>query len=43
LLTPNGKKSVDPRDHNSGVNPPDHSHPIQKFRTAPPLSEEDYL
>jgi prepilin-type N-terminal cleavage/methylation domain-containing protein len=43
LLTPNGKKSVDPRDHDAGVKPPDPSHPIQKFRAAPPLSEEDYL
>jgi prepilin-type processing-associated H-X9-DG protein len=42
LLTANGKKCVDPRDHDSGVNPPDATHPIQIFRNAPPLSDEDY-
>jgi prepilin-type N-terminal cleavage/methylation domain-containing protein/prepilin-type processing-associated H-X9-DG protein len=43
LLTPNGKKCVDPRDHSAGVNPPEPTHPIYQFRRAPPLSEEDYL
>jgi prepilin-type processing-associated H-X9-DG protein len=42
LLTANGKKCVDPRDHNAGVKPPDPAHPIYKFRTAPPLSEDDF-
>ena len=42
LLTANGRKCVDPRDHNAGVNPPDATHPIYKFRNAPPLSERDY-
>jgi len=42
LLTANGKKCVDPRDHNAGVKPPVPTHPIYKFRTAPPLSEQDY-
>jgi prepilin-type processing-associated H-X9-DG protein len=36
LMTPNGKKVVDPSNHsNSGV-------PISTFRIAPPLSEKDY-
>jgi prepilin-type processing-associated H-X9-DG protein len=42
LLTVNGKKCVDPRDHNAGVKPPLPSHPIYKFRNAPPLSEQSY-
>jgi prepilin-type processing-associated H-X9-DG protein len=42
LLTANGKKCVDPRDHDAGVKPPDPAHPIYKFRTAPPLSEDDH-
>jgi prepilin-type processing-associated H-X9-DG protein len=42
LLTANGRKCVDPRDHDAGVKPPDPSHPIQKFRTAPPLAADDY-
>ncbi len=42
LLTANGRKCVDPRDHDAGVKPPDASHPIQKFRTAPPLAADDY-
>jgi prepilin-type N-terminal cleavage/methylation domain-containing protein/prepilin-type processing-associated H-X9-DG protein len=43
LLTADGKKCVDPRNHDAGVKPPDPSHPMHKFRSAPPLSEEDYL
>jgi prepilin-type N-terminal cleavage/methylation domain-containing protein/prepilin-type processing-associated H-X9-DG protein len=42
LLTANGRKCVDPRDHDAGVKPPDPSHPIQKFRAAPPLTADDY-
>jgi prepilin-type N-terminal cleavage/methylation domain-containing protein/prepilin-type processing-associated H-X9-DG protein len=42
LLTPNGRKCVDPRDHDAGVNPPNATHPIQKFRSAPPLTADDY-
>jgi prepilin-type processing-associated H-X9-DG protein len=42
LLTSNGRKCVDPRDHNAGVKPPDSTHPIYKFRAAPPLSERSY-
>jgi prepilin-type N-terminal cleavage/methylation domain-containing protein/prepilin-type processing-associated H-X9-DG protein len=43
LLTADGKNCVDPRNHDAGVSPPDPSHPIDEFRKAPPLSEEDYL
>ena len=37
LMTPNGRKCVDPTNHNlvQGT-------PIEVFRTAPPLSEDDY-
>ena len=42
LLTANGKKCVDPRDHNAGVQPPDAAHPIAQFRAAPTLAEKDY-
>jgi prepilin-type N-terminal cleavage/methylation domain-containing protein/prepilin-type processing-associated H-X9-DG protein len=42
LLTANGKKCVDPRDHNAGVKPPDTTHPIYKFRHAPALTEKAY-
>jgi prepilin-type N-terminal cleavage/methylation domain-containing protein/prepilin-type processing-associated H-X9-DG protein len=42
LLTANGRKCVDPRDHDAGVNPPDAAHPIQRFRSAPPLTADDY-
>jgi prepilin-type processing-associated H-X9-DG protein len=42
LLTANGRKCVDPRDHDAGINPPDAAHPIQKFRSAPPLSAGDF-
>jgi prepilin-type processing-associated H-X9-DG protein len=40
LLTPNGRKCVDPSDHNAGLVPP--NGPIYIFRTAPPLSEKDF-
>jgi prepilin-type N-terminal cleavage/methylation domain-containing protein/prepilin-type processing-associated H-X9-DG protein len=43
LLTTHGRKCVDPRNHDAGVNPRDPSHPIDRFRMARPLSEEDYL
>jgi prepilin-type N-terminal cleavage/methylation domain-containing protein/prepilin-type processing-associated H-X9-DG protein len=43
LLTADGKNCVDPRNHDAGVNPRDPAHQIDRFRTAPPLSEEDYL
>jgi prepilin-type processing-associated H-X9-DG protein len=39
LLTPNGRKCVDPRDHKANLNP---GEPIHAFRNAPPLSEQDY-
>jgi prepilin-type N-terminal cleavage/methylation domain-containing protein/prepilin-type processing-associated H-X9-DG protein len=42
LLTANGRKCVDPRDHDAGVNPPDATYPIQKFRRTPPLTADDY-
>jgi prepilin-type N-terminal cleavage/methylation domain-containing protein/prepilin-type processing-associated H-X9-DG protein len=40
LLTADGKNCVDPRDHDAGINSPG---AIYKFRSAPPLSDEDYL
>jgi prepilin-type processing-associated H-X9-DG protein len=42
LLTANGKKSVDPRDHDAGVKPPVATHPIYAFRMGSPLSGRDY-
>jgi prepilin-type N-terminal cleavage/methylation domain-containing protein len=42
LMTANGTKCVDLIDHNHGVQPRDPEHPIQIFRTAPPLAEHDY-
>ncbi len=42
LLTANGAKCVDPVDHDNGVNPVDANHPIHIFRSAPPLSDQDY-
>jgi prepilin-type processing-associated H-X9-DG protein len=39
LLTSNGRKCVDPRDHTDNL---DTGEPINVFRTAPPLSESDY-
>jgi prepilin-type processing-associated H-X9-DG protein len=42
LMTPWGRKCVDPADHNAGVNPVSTTHPIYKFRNAPPLAEKDY-
>ena len=42
LMTPNGRKCVDPTNHDAGVNPGSATHAIYKFRSAPPLAEEDY-
>jgi prepilin-type N-terminal cleavage/methylation domain-containing protein/prepilin-type processing-associated H-X9-DG protein len=39
LMTPNGRKCVDPMGWGNGLNP---SQPIYVFRNAPPLSESDY-
>ena len=39
LLTPNGRKCVDPRDHKLNLN---QGEPIYTFRNTPPLSEQDY-
>ena len=39
LMTPNGRKCVDPRDHLDNLN---NGEPIDVFRKAPPLSEDDY-
>ncbi|MCI0334991.1 MAG: DUF1559 domain-containing protein [Planctomycetes bacterium] len=39
LMTPNGRKCVDPRDHTANLGA---GEPITVFRTAPPLSEGDY-
>jgi prepilin-type N-terminal cleavage/methylation domain-containing protein/prepilin-type processing-associated H-X9-DG protein len=39
LMTPNGRKSVDPVDNTSGLNA---GQPIYMFRNAPPLSDQDY-
>ena len=39
LMTPNGKKCVDPRDWTANLNV---NQPIRTFRTAPPLTEADY-
>jgi prepilin-type N-terminal cleavage/methylation domain-containing protein/prepilin-type processing-associated H-X9-DG protein len=39
LMTPNGRKCVDPTDHTANLNP---GEPIYEFRSAAPLSEEDY-
>lgn len=43
LLTPNGKKCVDPEDWDSGVNPVVANNPINIFRKSPVLTESDYL
>jgi len=40
LMTPNGRKCVDPADHKKDINPPNES--IYQFRNAPPLAEKDY-
>jgi prepilin-type N-terminal cleavage/methylation domain-containing protein/prepilin-type processing-associated H-X9-DG protein len=40
LITPNGRKCVDPTDWTNETNSP--TGVIYKFRTAPPLSEADY-
>jgi prepilin-type processing-associated H-X9-DG protein len=40
LLTPNGRKCVNPEDHTANLMPPNGD--ILLFRTAPPLSEKDF-
>jgi prepilin-type N-terminal cleavage/methylation domain-containing protein/prepilin-type processing-associated H-X9-DG protein len=42
LMTPWGRKCVDPANHNAGVTPRDTTHPIDKFRNGPPLAEKDW-
>jgi prepilin-type processing-associated H-X9-DG protein len=39
LVTTDGRKCVDPRDHTANLNP---GEPIHTFRNAPPLTEDDY-
>lgn len=42
LMTPWGRKCVDPANHKLGVTPPVTTHPIYQFRNGPPLAEKDY-
>ncbi len=42
LMTPNGRKCVDPADNKAGVNPINTNHSIYKFRNLAPLSEKDW-
>jgi prepilin-type processing-associated H-X9-DG protein len=40
LMTPNGRKCVDPSDHTRDLTSPNGS--IYQFRNAPPLAEKDF-
>jgi prepilin-type N-terminal cleavage/methylation domain-containing protein/prepilin-type processing-associated H-X9-DG protein len=42
LLTPNGRKCVDPKDHDNGVKPQNVNSAIYKFRSAAPLNQNDF-